>query len=131
MAATAYLAVLAVLVIAASGGLYLYTKTRGDTSRLFAPRLKRLTLIERTALDGGRRLLLVRRDDVEHLILIGGPIDLVVETGIRAEGLAMEQAAADMLANRNGSVPVAAGKAAERETETLELTPLDELKAVP
>ncbi len=42
--------------------------------------------MERTALDGGRKLVLVRRDGVEHLILIGGPMDLVVESGIRFEG---------------------------------------------
>jgi hypothetical protein len=47
--------------------------------------MRRLAFIERAYLDGGRKLLLIRRDDVEHLILIGGPIDLVVETGIQAE----------------------------------------------
>ncbi len=29
--------------------------------------------------------MLVRRDDVEHLVIIGGPVDVVVETGIRSE----------------------------------------------
>ncbi len=120
-------ALLAVLVIAASGGLYLYMKTRGDTSRLFAPRLKRLAFVERTALDGGRRLLLVRRDDVEHLILIGGPIDLVVETGIRAEGPAMAEAESAAFGGRNGSMP-ADGKTGDSEEETLQLTALDERK---
>lgn len=74
---------------AASAGYFLYLRQgSGDTPRFFAPRSRRLAFIERTALDGGRKLLLVRRDDVEHLILIGGPIDLVVETGIRAENVA-------------------------------------------
>jgi hypothetical protein len=53
--------------------------------RFFTPKMRRLEFIERTRLDGGRKLLLVRRDDVEHLLLIGGPIDLVVESGITAE----------------------------------------------
>ncbi len=74
---------------AAGFGFYLYQrKWSGDTPSLFAPRPRRLAFVERTALMGGRKLLLVRRDDVEHLILIGGPVDLVVETGIRSEGIA-------------------------------------------
>nr|WP_236824042.1 flagellar biosynthetic protein FliO [Bartonella ancashensis] len=32
------------------------------------------------AVDRVRRLILVRRDDVEHLILIGGTTDIVVES---------------------------------------------------
>ena len=69
-------------LVAAGVGFYLYQrKGNGDTARLFAPRSRRLAYVERTALEGGRKLLLVRRDDVEHLILIGGPIDLVVEFG--------------------------------------------------
>jgi hypothetical protein len=38
--------------------------------------------------DARRRLVLVRRDDVEHLILIGGPTDVVVERDIRIGGRA-------------------------------------------
>jgi flagellar protein FliO/FliZ len=53
---------------------------------LFGPRPeKRLGYVEQMAIDGRRRLVLVRRDDVEHLILTGGPVDVVVETGIGAE----------------------------------------------
>jgi hypothetical protein len=43
----------------------------------------RLALVESTELDSARRLLLVRCDDIEHLILIGGPADLVVENDVR------------------------------------------------
>jgi hypothetical protein len=39
--------------------------------------------MDATAVDSHRRLVLVRRDDVEHLILIGGPTDVVVEQNIR------------------------------------------------
>ena len=82
-----FIAAIAILALAAaSAGLYLYQrKGNGDSARLFAPRTRRLAYVERTALEGGRKLLLVRRDDVEHLILIGGPIDLVIESGIRPE----------------------------------------------
>ncbi len=47
-------------------------------------RNKRLGLVDQAAVDGRRRLLLVRRDDVEHLVMTGGPIDIVIETGISA-----------------------------------------------
>jgi flagellar protein FliO/FliZ len=56
----------------------------GERLGLFQPRFRRLDFIERLQLDGGRKLLLVRRDDVEHLVMIGGPIDLVVENNIKS-----------------------------------------------
>lgn len=43
---------------------------------------RRLRVIEVASLDAKHRLVLVSRDRVEHLVLIGGPNDLVVETGI-------------------------------------------------
>lgn len=45
-------------------------------------RLARLGVVEVAAVDSQRRLVLVRRDDVEHLILTGGAGDLVIERGI-------------------------------------------------
>jgi flagellar biogenesis protein FliO len=46
----------------------------------------RLAVMDATPVDSRRRLVLVRRDDVEHLILIGGPTDVVVEHNIRIDG---------------------------------------------
>lgn len=46
-------------------------------------RRTRLAVLDAAAVDERRRLVLVRRDDVEHLILIGGPTDVVVEQNIR------------------------------------------------
>jgi len=106
------LALLAVIVIAA-GGAYLYMRTRNDTS-LFTPRVRRLAFIERAYLDGGRKLLLVRRDDVEHLILVGGPIDLVVETGIRPERLVNSAETEDSLADAVQSHSEAAARIWQR-----------------
>jgi flagellar protein FliO/FliZ len=85
-----FIAGIVVLALVAAGvGFYLYQRKGNiDTARLFAPRVRRLAFVERTSLDGGRKLLLVRRDDVEHLLLVGGPIDLVVESGIRQEAMA-------------------------------------------
>lgn len=39
----------------------------------------RLGVVEETNVDGKRRLVLVRRDNAEHLILTGGPNDLLIE----------------------------------------------------
>ncbi|MGC1712512.1 MAG: hypothetical protein WA717_13115 [Methyloceanibacter sp.] len=49
---------------------------------MMRPREKRLGVVE-TAIVDQKRLVLVRRDDVEHLIIVGGPVDMVVETGIK------------------------------------------------
>ncbi len=46
-------------------------------------RKTRLAVMDATAVDSHRRLVLIRRDDIEHLILIGGPTDVVVERDIR------------------------------------------------
>lgn len=46
-------------------------------------RKTRLAVMDAAAVDSQRRLVLVRRDEVEHLILIGGPTDVVVERDIR------------------------------------------------
>lgn len=45
-------------------------------------RNRRLALVDTLVLDQKRQLMIVRRDNVEHLILTGGPQDVVVETGI-------------------------------------------------
>ena len=49
-----------------------------------APREKRLDVVEHASLDGRRRLVLIRRDNIEHLIMTGGPVDVVIETNIGA-----------------------------------------------
>jgi flagellar protein FliO/FliZ len=45
-------------------------------------RQPRLAVIDAAAVDGRRRLVLIRRDNVEHLLMIGGPSDIVVEQNI-------------------------------------------------
>ncbi len=60
-----------------------------------AGRVKRLAIVEVAAVDAKRRLVLVRRDDCEHLLLLGATQDVVVEAGIRplAEPAALQAAA--------------------------------------
>ena len=59
--------------------------------RVFGDRLKaaghsgrpsRLGIVEAFELDRHRQLVIIRRDNVEHLLMIGGPNDLVVEEAI-------------------------------------------------
>ena len=52
----------------------------------------RLSISEYYELDKERRLVLIRRDGMEHLLLIGGDHDLVVETGIVGPGESIGQA---------------------------------------
>ncbi|HZP74801.1 MAG TPA: flagellar biosynthetic protein FliO [Pseudolabrys sp.] len=56
----------------------------GGTARGRQPRL---AVIDAASVDSRRRLVLIRRDNIEHLIMIGGPTDVVVEPNIvRATG---------------------------------------------
>lgn len=76
----AFIVVLALIALAAwlvrrfSGGNLRNNANRG--------RMPRLAVIDAAAVDGRRRLVLVRRDNVEHLLMIGGPTDVVVELNI-------------------------------------------------
>ena len=45
-------------------------------------RQPRLGLVDAFSLDGQRQLVLVRRDNIEHLIMIGGPNDVLLESQI-------------------------------------------------
>jgi flagellar protein FliO/FliZ len=55
-------------------------------------RQPRLAVIDAAAVDSRRRLILIRRDNVEHLLLIGGPSDVVVEPNIvRATGTPLRE----------------------------------------
>lgn len=50
-----------------------------------------LRIIDTLPLDPKRRLVLISRDDTHHLLLLGGPQDMVIESGItRSGGLAHE-----------------------------------------
>lgn len=49
-------------------------------------RQPRLAVLDSAVVDSKRRLVLIRRDNAEHLLLIGGPSDVVVETNINRAG---------------------------------------------
>jgi len=84
------------ILLAAAGGAALLayrTYVMGESGTpnlniggwLFRPKPEpRLGVIEQASVDARRRLVLIRRDGVEHLIMTGGPVDVVIETGIHA-----------------------------------------------
>lgn len=55
-------------------------------------RRRRLAVVEMVPVDPRRRLVLVRRDGVEHLLLVGGVTDLCVERGIPVPQFTVEEA---------------------------------------
>ncbi len=55
-------------------------------------RQRRLRVVEMIAIDARRRLVLVRRDDREHLLLIGGTTDLAIEAGIATPEFVINEA---------------------------------------
>ena len=57
-------------------------------------RQPRLAVIDAATVDGRRRLVLIRRDNVEHLLIIGGPTDVVIEQNILRAAAATREAPA-------------------------------------
>ncbi len=77
---------LAFLIVLGLIGATAWAVRRFGTGRLGGAgargRQPRLAVIDYASVDGRRRLILVRRDNVEHLMMIGGPTDVVVEANI-------------------------------------------------
>jgi flagellar biogenesis protein FliO len=78
--------IITLLVVLALIAVVVWLVTRYGGSKVIGqnrtPRAPRLALVDALPIDGRRRLVLVRRDNVEHLLLIGGPADVVVEPAI-------------------------------------------------
>ncbi|MGE4220666.1 MAG: FliO/MopB family protein [Alphaproteobacteria bacterium] len=55
----------------------------GQAARASRRTARRLGVVEMAPLDARRRLVLIRRDEVEHLLLLGPDGDRVIESGIR------------------------------------------------
>lgn len=81
---TAVLALAIVLVLILLGLWVLKAFFKASTN-LGRGRNRRLGIVDSVAVDARRQLLIVRRDNVEHLILTGGPQDVVVESNIPVE----------------------------------------------
>lgn len=70
----------AVIILAVLALLFVVVRSLGG--RVRGGKGARLGISEYHEIDKDRRLVLVRRDDYEHLVLIGGAQDVVIETGI-------------------------------------------------
>jgi len=92
--------VVLILIAAAAWLVRRFGVTRIDAAA--RGRQPRLAVIDSAAVDGRRKLVIIRRDNVEHLLMIGGPSDVVVETNIvRATAVPTR----DTPAGRNGAEP--------------------------
>ena len=81
----AYAATVAALLVLIMVVFVLYRMLFGRRLRTATSgraRQPRLGIVDAYDLDRQRQLVLVRRDNVEHLIMIGGPTDVVIESAI-------------------------------------------------
>lgn len=76
--------IIALAIVFALIGLMVHFLRQFTGNRINAGRNRqpRIAVMDAMNIDTRRRLLLVRRDNVEHLILVGGPTDVVVEQAI-------------------------------------------------
>jgi hypothetical protein len=86
-----------VLVVAVIGAIFVVRRAgrraRGETGTR-GRQAPRLAMIDSTPIIDGRKLVIVRRDDVEHLVLIGGATDVLIEANIRHHSEAVDTVAA-------------------------------------
>lgn len=75
-------AVAFVLVLSLMGGLHLFLRRFNGGLPAASKRLK---VVEFLPLDARRRLVIVKRDDKEHLLLLGPQGETVVEAGINVK----------------------------------------------
>ena len=94
------LGVVIVLIVLGLWVLKFFMKT-GVAMR---PQGRRVQIVEQVQVDAKRQLLVIRRDNVEHLVMTGGPQDLLIEAGIPA-------AEKPALPARRQAVPQAADEA--------------------
>ncbi|EDQ33493.1 Flagellar biosynthesis protein, FliO [Hoeflea phototrophica DFL-43] len=83
------IAIVAVALLALAVAFWLI-KARSSSTFIRGGRARqpRLAVLDAAAVDTRRRIVLIRRDDVEHLVMIGGPTDVVIESRIVASDAA-------------------------------------------
>jgi len=101
-------------------GLWVLKAGMRTTANLGRVRGRRLSVVEQLQIDPRRQLVIIRRDDTEHVLLIGGAQDVVVESGIPVDHTRRQPAApvaerpAPTLATVGGSPAPAPASAAPR-----------------
>ncbi len=70
-------------VLGLMGGLAIILRKFGLSGRVSTPGEKaRLKIVESIPIDARRRLAIIQRDDVQHLVIFGPESETVVETNI-------------------------------------------------
>jgi flagellar protein FliO/FliZ len=72
------------LVLALMMGLNLFMRRLNNGGLQRPGQKRRLKVVESLVIDARRRLVLIRRDDREHLVILGPAGETVVESGIAA-----------------------------------------------
>jgi flagellar protein FliO/FliZ len=104
--------------------LWLLKILSNASGRVARGRNRRLAVVDTLALDPKRQLLIIRRDNVEHLILTGGPQDVVVETGIPVEEAPAAQPARRPIPIVAARKPAAGPAQAQRPVATPPVAPV-------
>jgi flagellar protein FliO/FliZ len=73
---------LAALVVLTFWFMRRYLGGRRESAKPRGRRSSRIAVVDAAIVDARRRLILIRRDHVEHLLLVGGAADVVVEPNI-------------------------------------------------
>jgi flagellar protein FliO/FliZ len=74
------LGIVLVLIVLGLWGLKVLSNATGRLSN----NKKRLVVVDKAQVDGKRQVVIIRRDNVEHVIMTGGPQDLIIESGVVA-----------------------------------------------
>ncbi|PJB69186.1 MAG: hypothetical protein CO093_11110 [Alphaproteobacteria bacterium CG_4_9_14_3_um_filter_47_13] len=72
-------------VLALMGGLALVMRRFSGNTPFTAPHKRRLKVVEILPLDGRRKAVLIRRDNKEHLVILGTNSETVVERNIESQ----------------------------------------------
>jgi len=73
-----------IFVLALMGGLSLLLRHLSEKNPLSSSK-KRLRIIESLAIDSRRKAVLLKRDDQEHLLILGANSETLVESGIESK----------------------------------------------
>jgi len=73
-----------VFVLCLMGGLAFMMKRLGmGQSGMISPSKKRLKIVEILPLDARRKAMIIQRDDIQHLVVLGPSGETVIETNIK------------------------------------------------
>ncbi len=74
-----------VFVLALMGGLALMMRKFGGGHPMTAPHKRRLKVVESLTIGPKHKAVLIKRDDKEHLVVLGANSELLVESNIESQ----------------------------------------------